>query len=131
VRLDDERRARRSADGPAEEHVIAEDEIGRQQVAHRPGIRLDPDLELAARAVLEELDVVALVPVEHEDGKQASDVRSERLRAAEVVLLGVRLLAQDRDVVPRPAPLARELARVHVRARPAEQVSVPDEDPHS
>ena len=51
-------------------------------------------------------------------------------RAAEVVALGMPLLADDGDVVAGVAPLARERARVDVGARTAEQVAVPEQDPH-
>ena len=51
-------------------------------------------------------------------------------RPAEVVALRMPLLADDRHVVPGEAPLARERARVDVRARPAEQIPVPEQDPH-
>ena len=54
--------------------MVAEDEVGRQLLAHRRRVRLDPAVELRARAVLEQLDLVPLVAVEHEDGQQAADV---------------------------------------------------------
>ena len=46
VRLDDVRRAGRGADGAAEQHVVGEDEVGRQERAHRRGVRLDVRVEL-------------------------------------------------------------------------------------
>ena len=116
--------------GPPSRTWFAEDEVGRQVLAERGGVRLDPRVELGARAVLHELHLVALVAVEDEDRQQAADVRPHGLRAAEVVALRVRLLAEDRHVVPGAAPLARERARVDVRAGAAEQVAVPEQDPH-
>ena len=124
------RRSGRGTDGAAEEHVVAEHEIRRQTLAQHRRIRLDPAVELSARAVLEELDLVALVAVEDEDGQEPADVRPQDLRSAEVVALGVRLLAYDRDLVPPVAPLARKLPRVDVRPGSAEQVPVPEEDAH-
>ena len=117
--------------GSAEEHVVAENEIGRKVLTDRGGIRLDPEVELRACAVLEELDVVALVVVEDEHREKAADVRPRHVRGAEVVPLRVRLLGEDGDVVPGPRPLARELTGVDVRAGPAEQVAVPEEDLHA
>ena len=111
--------------------MVAQEEVSRQLVAHRRSVRLDPDIELLARAVLEQLDAIALVVVEHEGGQKAADVGPHDLSAAEVVALRVRLLAEDRDVVPSSRPLARELPRVDVRARPAEQIPVPDDDLHA
>ena len=99
-----------------------------QALTHGGGVRLDPRVELLARAVLQQLHVVALVVVEHEDGQQPADVGPDDLGAAEVVALGMRLLAENGDVVTRARPLSRELARVDVRPRPAQQVPVPDED---
>ena len=131
MRLHGVRRAGCETDGAAQEHVVAQEEVGRQLVAHRRGVRLDPDIELLARAVLEQLHAIALVVVEHEDGQQAADVGPHDRSAAEVVALRVRLLAEDRDVVPTSRPLARELTRVHVRARPTEQIPVPDDDLHA
>ena len=46
VRLDRVARAARRADGAAEEHVVAEDEVGRQLLADGRGVRLDPGVEL-------------------------------------------------------------------------------------
>ena len=130
VRLHDVARAGRGSDRPAEEHVVDEDEIGGQVLAQRGGIRLDPRVELGACALLNALHLVPLVLVEHEDGEQAAHVGTDRGRSAEVVALGVRVLGEDRHLVPLAAPLAGQLARVDVRAGPREQVPVPDEDPH-
>ena len=124
-------RAARGADRAAEQDVVAEDEVGRKALAQRGRVPLHPAVELRARAVLEELHLVALVPVEHEDRQEAGDVRPHRLCAAEVVLLRLRLLAEDGHVVPRARPLPRERACVDVRARTAEQVPVPEKDPHA
>ena len=128
MRLDRVAGAGRGSDRPAEEDVVAEDEVGRQLLAHGRRVALDPVVELRPRAVLHELDLVALVAVEHEDGQQAADVRPDGARAAEVVALGMRLLAEDGDVVPGTRPLARERPRVDVRAGAAEQVAVPEQD---
>ena len=80
VRLDRERRSRRRSDRPAEEDVVGEDDVGRQVLAQRRGVRLDPALELLPRAVLDELHVVALVAVEHEDGQEPAHVRPHDAR---------------------------------------------------
>src|SRR4029450_13815145 len=58
------------------------------------------------------------------------DVGAHGLGRPEVVVVWPGLLREDGDVVPLAAPLARELACVDVRARPREEVAVPDEDPH-
>ena len=79
--------------------MVGEDEVGRQQLAERRGVRLDPVVELGARALLDELHLVALVAVEHEDRQQATDVGPHEPRAPEVVTLRVRLLAEDGHVV--------------------------------
>ena len=52
------------------------------------GVRLDPGVELRPRAVLQQLDLVALVAVDHEDGQQAADVGPDDPRRADVVPLG-------------------------------------------
>ena len=87
-------RASRTTDRATEKHVVAEEEIRRQVLAHRSGVRLDPGVELVARAVLQELHAIPLVVVEHEDGKEPSDIGSYDRSAAEVVALRVRLLAE-------------------------------------
>ena len=75
--------------------------------------------------------VEAFVVVEHEDRQQpAGQLGHDDACAAEVVALRVPLLADDDDVVAEAAPLARERARVDVRAGAAEEVAVPEKDPH-
>ena len=111
--------------------MVAEDEVGGELRANRRRVRLDPAVELGSSAVLQELDLVARVAIEDEDGKKPADVRPDRLGAAEVVELGTRLLAEDGDVVPCPHPLSGELPRVDVRPRTAEQVPVPEQNAHS
>ena len=130
VRLDGVPRPGGRADGPAEQHVIREDEVGREQGPDGGRVLVDPGVELVARAVLDATHLVALVAVEDEDREEPMNVRAEHGRAAEVVRLGAGLLAEHRHVVPCATPLAGELARVDVRARPAEEVSVPEQDAH-
>ncbi len=117
-------------DRPAEENVVAEHEIRGKPRAERGAVRLDPAVELLPRAVLHELDLVALVAVEHEHRQEPPDIGPDDLRASEIVRVGMRVLAEDGDVVPRPRPLPGELARVDVRPGPTEQVPVPEQDPH-
>ena len=128
--LTDVRRSGRGGDRPAEEDVVREHEVSGQSLANCGGVRLHPPVELVARAVLEQLDLVALVAVEDERRQQPADVGPDDLRPAEVVQLRVRLLAEHDHVVPRPGPLARELPRVHVRPRTTEEVPVPEQNPH-
>ncbi len=94
------------------------------------GVSLDPGVELGAAAVLDAPHLVALVAVEDEHRQQATDVRTHGRRTAEVEALRVGLLGEDGDVVAGVAPLAREHARVDVRAGAAEEVAVPEEDAH-
>ena len=131
VRLDGELRARRRADRPAEQHVVREDEVGGEPRPHRRRVRLDPLLELLARAVGDAANIVeAVVAVDHEDRQEAADVRPHGRRSTEVVRLGPCLLAQDGDVVPGARPLPCELPGVDVRSGSAEEVSVPEQDAH-
>ena len=91
VRLDRERRAGRGADRPAEQDVVREDEVGRQQLAQRRRVRLDVALALVAREVLEEPRLEPLVAVEHEDRQQRRRISGPHdARAAEVVRSGCR-----------------------------------------
>jgi hypothetical protein len=130
VGLDDVRGADGRAHGPAHENVVDEDEVRRQPLAHRFGVRDDPRVELLARGVLDALHLVAVVLVDDEDRQEAADLGPDRLGASEVEPPRVRLLGEDGDVVALAAPLARELARVDVGARPSEEVAVPHEDAH-
>src|SRR4029453_8922633 len=75
--------------------------------------------------------LVALVAVEDEDGQQTTDVRPHNRCAAEVVALGVRLLAQHGDVVAGARPFPRKSTGVDVRARSSQQIPVPQQDPHT
>ncbi len=130
VGLDREARTGGGPDRPAEENVVAEHEIGGKPRAERGAVRLDPAVELLPRAVLHELDLVALVAVEDEHRQEPPDIGPDDLGAAEIVRSGCGLLAEDGDVVPCPRPLPGELARVDVRPGPTEQVPVPEQDPH-
>ena len=103
-----------------------------QQLAQRRGVRLDVARALVRREVLEQPRLEPLVAVEHEHRQEpARQLGPHDLRAREVVVLRARLLADDRHVVPGAAPLPRERPRVDVRPGPAEQVPVPEEDPHA
>ncbi len=100
-------------------------------VSDRGGVRLDVCVALGRREVLQQARLEALVLVEHEDREQPlRQLGDDDARAPDVVDIGVPFLAEDHDLVPKPAPLAGERTRVDVRARAAEQVAVPDHDPH-
>ena len=85
VRLDREACTGGDPDRPAEENVVAEHEIRGKPRAERGAVRLDPALELLPRAVLHELDLVALVAVEHENRQEPSDIGPDDLRGSEIV----------------------------------------------
>ena len=129
VCLDRVRRPARGADGPAEQDVVREDDVGGQALAESRGIQLDVALALVARQVLQQSRLEPLVAVEHEDRQQPADLGTHDLGAAEVVQLRVPLLAEEDDVVPGAAPLARKRARVDVRAGAAQEVPVPEKNP--
>jgi hypothetical protein len=129
VRLDAEAEATCGADGSAEDDVVREDEIRRRELAQCDRVRLDVRVALLRLEVDEELGVEPVVPVEDEDGKQATgQLRDDDARAAEVVALRVPFLADDRDVVTGEAPLARERPGVNVRPGAAEQIPVPEKN---
>ena len=130
VRLDDVAPADRLPDGAAQQHVVDEDEIGRKVLPHGRRVGRDPGVQLRPSGILDALDLVAVVLVDDEDREESAHVGAHRLGASEVEPLGVRLLGEQDDVVALPTPFAGELARVDVRARPSEEVAVPDEDPH-
>jgi hypothetical protein len=131
VRLHGVSRSRRSPDRAAEQDVVAENEIGRQVLAHGRRVRSDPRVELLASAVLQQLHAVALVVIEDEDREQSTDVGPHDLRPADVVAFRMRLLTEDGDVMARARPRARELACVDVRPRSAQQVPMPDNNSHA
>jgi len=130
VRLDAERHARREPDGRSHQHVIREHDVRRQQVAKHRRVRLDVGGALGLREVLEVLRLETLVPIEHEHGQEtARQVGHDDLGGAEVEVLGRALLADDDDFVAGSRPFTRQRTGVDVRARAAEQVAVPEEDP--
>ncbi len=120
VRFDRVARTRRGGDRPAEQDVVREHEVGRQVLAQSCGVQLDIALTLGSREVLQQLRLEPFVTVEDEGGQDAADVRPHDLSTAEVVELGMRLLAEDDDLVPCPAPLPRQCPRIDVGARPPE-----------
>ena len=115
---------------PTREHVVREDEVGREPLPNRSRVRGDVALPLLARQLLEAPRLEPLVAVDDEDREDAADRRPHGLGAAEVVRLWVRLLGEDDHLVAGAAPLPRQRPRVDVRARPGEQVAVPEEDAH-
>ena len=129
MRLDAEGHPARRADGPSEQDVVREDEVCRPELAQGGRVRRDVRVALRRREVDEEARLEPLVAVEDEDGQQPlRQVGDDERRAAEVVVLGMPLLADDRDVVAGEAPLPREGARVDVRSRSSEEVPVPEMD---
>ena len=110
--------------------MVREDHIGRHLRAQRGRIERDVAFTFGPREVLQQLRLDALVAVEHEDGEQPADIRHEDLRPPDVVALGMRLLADHDDVMAGTAPFTRDRTRVDVRSRSAEQIAVPEQDPH-
>jgi hypothetical protein len=81
------------------------------------------------RELLEQARLVAFVAVEHEDRQRTVELGTHGRCPAEVVLLRVRLLRDDHDVVAGVAPFTRERACVDVRAGAPEEVAVPEQNP--
>jgi hypothetical protein len=131
VRFHGVARAGGSGYGRAHDDVVCEHEVCGQVLAEDAGIGLDVTPSFVGGQVLDEACLEPLVAVEDERRQHAADVGPDERRPGEVEALRVRLLAEDDDVVPLARPFARERARVDVRARPAEQVAVPEEDSHS
>src|SRR4029450_2437233 len=77
-----------------------------------------------------EFHALVVVGVEAKQGYHPADIRPHELDRPDVVALGVLLLGEDDHLVPLPAPLARELPRVDVRAGSREKVAGPGEDLH-
>ncbi len=131
VRLDPERRAGGRPDGRTEQHVVREDEVGGKECAQCGGVRLDVGVELVRAEVLQQLRLESGVPVKDERGQApARQLRRDDGRAAEIELLWLTLLADDDHFVTGATPFAGERTRVDVRSRAAEQVAVPEQDPH-
>ena len=130
MRLDRVGRLDRRGDGSSGQDVVGEDEIGRKMPAERFAVQLDVALELSPAQLVQKSCLQALVFVEHEHRQSPADLRPDQLRRADVVALGVPLLAEEQHLVARPAPLAGQRARVDVGARSAEQVTVPEKDLH-
>ena len=131
VHLHDVRDPGRGGDGPAHQRVVREEEIGRQQLAQRGRVRLGVPLALVRRPLGQQLRTKALIAVEDEHREQpAGKLGANNLCRSQVEALRMRLLRHDHDVMPVAAPLAGERPGVDVRARAAQQVAVPEEDPH-
>ena len=131
VRLHAEPLAGGGADRAAHQHVVREDQIGREQLAERCRVRVDVGAALGRGEVLQQARLETGVAVEHEDGQQpARQVGDDDLRAAEVEVLGRALLADDHHLVPGARPFERERARVDVRPGAAEEIPVPEQQAH-
>ena len=101
--LDGERRARRGADRTAEQNVIGEYDIRRQEVSDRGGVGLDPGVELRAAQSCTRPHSQPLVAVEDEHGQQSADVRREAVALPRSKRSG--LASWERRVTSRPALL--------------------------
>ena len=100
VRLDAVANACCGADRAPEDHVVHEDDVGRQMLPDRGRVRLDEAVALGPAEILHPLRLHALVAVEHEDGQDTPDVRPHRRCTAQIERLGMGLLGEDGDVVP-------------------------------
>ncbi len=131
MRLDPERRAGGGRDGAPHQHVIREDQVGRQQLPERGGVRIHVGSALGRRRVLQELGTQTGIAVQDEHRQHPTgQVGDDNLRPAQVVAGGVAFLTHHDDVVAGAAPRARKRTGVDVRPGPAEQVAVPEKDPH-
>ena len=120
-----------SPDGRTEQHVVCEDDVGRKERAQRGSVRLDVRVELVGTEVLQQLRLEPGVPVEDEHGQASGgQLRIDDGRATEIEVLRFALLADHDHVVAGATPFAGERTRVDVRPRAAEQVAVPEQDPH-
>jgi hypothetical protein len=99
-------------------------------VAQGGGVQRDEAVTLVAAQIGDQPRLDALVTIEDEDREHGADLGPDHLGAAEVEGRRLRLLAEDEHLVPGTAPSARDRARVDIRARSAQQVAVPEEDPH-
>ena len=108
VGLDRVARAARGCDRPAEQDVVREHEIGGQVLAEGFRVGRHVCVALGLRQLRQAARVEALVAIEDEDRQQAPDVGPHDLGPAQVVLLRVRFLREDNDLVAGAAPLPRE-----------------------
>src|SRR5919201_1683637 len=131
VRLDGVGRGGGRRDGPAQEDVVREDEVGRQLAADRGRVGVDVALAFSRGQVLEKPRLEPFVAVEDEHRQEvAGQLRADDPGAAEVIRGGGPLLADADDLVAGLSPRPRAGRGVHVRGRPAEQVPVPEDDLH-
>ena len=135
MRLDGEGCRDRARNGGSDratrKDVVGENKIGRKMTPQRRRVQFYVAIKLLMAQVLKQARLEPLVAVEHEHRQQAADLGSHQRRGADVVALGVPLLAEEHDLVTGSAPLAGQRARVDVRAGAAEQVAVPEKDAHS
>jgi hypothetical protein len=131
VRLDGERHADGLPDGRAEEDVVREQVVRREMLPHGRRVVLDEARALRSGQILEIAGLEILVAVEHEHRQRAFDPGPDDSRAREIERLGVRLLAEDDHLVAEAAPGPGERAGVDVRARPAQEVAMPEENLHA
>jgi hypothetical protein len=131
VRLDGERHPDCRAHGSAEEHVIREQIVRRQVIADGGSVLLDEPFPLGLAEILEVPSLEVFVAVEHEDRQRPLYLGTNARRAAEVIGLRTRLLGENDDLVAEPAPGTGERTGVDVRARPAQEVAVPNENLHA
>ena len=130
VRLDGVRASHRGADRPAEEEVVRQHEVGRKVLAHGGRARLHEALALGPAEILDASSLHVLVAVDDEHRQETAHVGPDHLCPADVVPIGMRILAEDNDLVTEARPGARETARVDIRSGAAQEIAVPEENLH-
>ena len=87
-------------------------------------------LALGPAEILDASSLHVLVAVDDEHRQEPAHIGPDHRRPADVVPIGMRILAEDDDLVPEARPGAREAARVHIRSGAAQEIAVPDENLH-
>ncbi len=112
----------------SEQSVVREHEIGRKLSFQRAGVGLYEVISLRGGQLLQQARLEIPIAVHHEYRQDSADLGPHDPRRSEIEPPGVRVLAEDDDLVTHPTPEAGERASVDVGSGAAEQIAVPQEN---
>jgi hypothetical protein len=130
VRLDEVRQPGRRPNRGTEQHVVDQQEVRGALRPYGRRIRRHERLPISAAHLRQQPRLHVLVRSHDENRERPGQTRPDDRGAVQVVALGMRLLAEDHDLVAHSTPRPGEFPGVDVGAAALEKIAVPDQGAH-